>query len=51
MKKYEVTFEDFDHDICVIEIEAWSKEEALMEVESELEQCYSALFAEEINTA
>ena len=48
MKKYEVTFEDFDHDRCVIEIEAESKEEALMEVESELEQCYSALFAEVI---
>ena len=47
MKKYEVTFEDFNHDRCVIEIEAWSKEEALIEVESELEQCYSALFAEE----
>ena len=51
MKKYEVTFEDFDHGRCVIEIEAESKEEALMEVESELEQCYSALFAEEVNTA
>ena len=51
MKKYEVTFEDFDHDRCVIEIEAESEEEALMEVESELEQCYSVLFAEEINTA
>ena len=36
---------------CVIEIEAWSKEEALMEVESEVEECYSALFADEINTA
>lgn len=33
MKKYEVTFEDFNHDICAIEIEAESKEEALMEVE------------------
>ena len=27
MKKYEVTFEDFNHERCVIEIEAWSKEE------------------------
>ena len=51
MKKYEVTFEDFDHERCVIEIEAESKEEALMEVESDIEQCYTALFAEEINTA
>ena len=51
MKKYEVTFEDFNHDRCAIEIEAESKEEALMEAESELEQCYVALFAEEINTA
>ncbi len=51
MKKYEVTFEAFDHDRYVIEIEAESNEEALMEVESEIEQCYSALFAEEINTA
>ena len=51
MKKYEVTFEDFNHDRCAIEIEAESEEEALMEVESELEQCYSVLFADEINTA
>ena len=48
MKKYEVTFEGFDHDRCAIEIEAESKEQALMEVESEIEQCYSALFAEGI---
>mgnify|MGYP000861597021 CR=1 FL=1 len=51
MKKYEVTFEDFNHERCEIEIEAESKEEALMEAESELEECYVALFAEEINTA
>ena len=36
MKKYEVTFEDFNHDRCVIEIEAKSKEEALMEVNQSL---------------
>lgn len=48
MKKYVVTFEDFNHDRCTIEVEAESRKEALREVELYIEECYAALFADEI---
>ena len=46
MKIYEVTYESFDHDRYIVEIEAETREDAMEKTESEYDDCYSALFAE-----
>ncbi|MDY4001006.1 MAG: hypothetical protein SPF57_02760 [Streptococcus orisratti] len=49
MKKYEVTYEGFDHNRYGVEVEAETGEEAMEITESEMDDCYTVLYAELLN--